>query len=100
MQVYPTAATDTQFANLECLFRGIRINPDAGQVGDTSCYNAIFTQCKNDRLFQRSQVAVDIGKEMVQVQNRISNDLTRPVIRNITAQIGRASCRERLCQYV
>src|SRR5690606_38583792 len=84
---HPATTPNAQCADFASPGRVVRIDPDTGKVGYASRINTVFVKRKDNRFFQCTQVAVDIGKEMVQVKDGIADDLPGPVIGDIPAAI-------------
>jgi hypothetical protein len=63
-------------------------DPNAGKAFFALRFNAVLQQRLDDDLFQTPEIAMDIGKVVVEIQNRIADDLTGPVVGYITTPIN------------
>ena len=57
------------------------------QPFDSACLNPILCARQDDRLLQEPQVFVDVREKLIEVQNRVPHQLTRPVVSDVTSSI-------------
>src|SRR5690606_17870847 len=89
MHRYPAACTDAERADLPCLDRIPVIEPDPCETFDPAGLDGIRLQRSDHRFFQRSKKAMDVGEMVIEIEDRISDDLPWTVIGDIAAAIDR-----------
>ena len=62
-------------------------DPDACESFDSSCGDSVFGADKNDNLFQFPQVFVDVCEVAIEVEDRIGDELPRPVVGDVAAPV-------------
>src|SRR2546430_9402040 len=84
-------------------------DPNSGKRFTPGRSNFEFSEKINEQLFEPAQIFMQILTASAQIDNRITHELSRPVIsglaatidgengmRQMAGEIGRASCRERV----
>lgn len=90
---YPAAGPHAEGANLPCGAFVFMIDPDAGETLDPSGFYAVYLHCPDDDLFQRTHILMNVGEEVIKVENRIAYYLTRSVIGDVAAAVNMVICR-------
>lgn len=87
MHGYPATAANTHGAYLAGL-RGTGVQPYAGFARGAKPGNAVIGQGADGDLFQKAQVFADVSKKLLQVQNRITHQLTRAMEGDIAPPVS------------
>src|SRR5690606_17055433 len=82
----PSTGTDTHGTYFSCE-RGAHIQPNPGLPFGTLSLQPVVGQGQNNHLLQKPKVFMDIGKEIIQVQYRVSYNLPGTVVGDIPAPI-------------
>ena len=84
----PAAALHAEGADFARVGRAFfPVEPHAGESGDAAGIQAILGQGADDGLLQQAQIPVDVGPEVVEVENGVAYQLAGAVIGNITAPV-------------
>src|SRR5512140_1796891 len=66
----------------------IALDPDTGESLFTGSFNSKLPKGEDDHIFEASQIPVKVEEVIVQVDNGISDDLSRTVIGNISSPVN------------
>src|SRR5687768_1693766 len=79
MHGHPPAATHPHCADLSRACRSF-IEPHTGFTAASPCGNAVFRQRENDRFLKQPEVLVDVGEEIIEIEDRVGYQLSRTMI--------------------
>ena len=82
----PAAGAHTHGADLSGE-RGVGIKPYSGLTFASACLDSVFRESEDHHLFEQSQVLMDIGKEILKVEDGVTHDLSRAVIGDVPAPV-------------
>ena len=88
MKRYPARGLDAHGAD----FSGsgaFGFNPNSGLALRSSRGYSEVGEAQDDGLFEQAQIAVDVGKEIVEVEQRITDNLPGSVIGDVAAAVYR-----------
>src|ERR1051326_3916927 len=83
----PAAAPDTNGTDLSFFALHFGIDPNTGFTFRPTGVDPIISKRENDRLLQPPQVMTDVSIEFLKIENRIADDLVRPMKCNITSPV-------------
>src|SRR5690606_5658819 len=84
---YPATGTDTQRADLACPL-AVSVQPHARISRIAAGRYTVIGQRAYNCLLQRAQIPVDVCKEVVEIQYRVSHNLSGAMICNVAAAVN------------
>src|SRR5437868_15283042 len=87
MHRHPPRTTNSKGSNFPGADFIFCIQPDARQSYDTAARDLVFFKRPDDGFFKETEILVYVSKKILEVQDRVTNQLPRTMIRDVASPV-------------
>ena len=87
MHGHPSAGFYAQGTDFSWILECVVVEPYACKPFYSPCRHTVFRESQDDGFFQVPQVAVDVGKEVIQIQDRIAHQLPGTMVGDVSPRL-------------